>query len=50
VAHDPQHVPGDQCTTPDGQTGQSYTIEQGVAQGCPMSPILFDICIDDLLE
>jgi hypothetical protein len=27
-----------------------HTIEQGVAQGCPMSPILFDICIDDPLE
>lgn len=34
----------------DGVMGDSYAIHQGVAQGCPMSPILFDVFIDELIE
>jgi hypothetical protein len=34
----------------EGQTTELYRIEQGVAQGCPMSPTLFNVFIDDLLD
>ena len=34
----------------EGSVGESYAIHQGVAQGCPMSPILFDVFIDGLIE
>jgi Reverse transcriptase (RNA-dependent DNA polymerase) len=34
----------------DGQTSASFPILQGVAQGCPMSCILFNVMIDDLIE
>jgi hypothetical protein len=34
----------------EGVMGESYAIHQGVAQGCPMSPILFDVFIDGLIE
>jgi hypothetical protein len=33
----------------EGQTTELYRIEQGVAQGCPMST-LFNVFIDDLLD
>jgi hypothetical protein len=33
----------------EGQTTELYRIEQGVAQG-PMSPTLFNVFIDDLLD
>ena len=34
----------------DGQIGSFFHLGKGVAQGCPMSPILFNVMIDDLLE
>jgi hypothetical protein len=33
----------------DGHTAEPFPVSQGVAQGCPMSCILFDIFIDDLV-
>ena len=35
--------------SPEGLTGASFPIARGVRQGCPLSPILFDIYIDDLI-
>ena len=34
----------------DGLISDFFDVRQGVAQGCPLSTILFDIDIDDLLE
>ena len=34
----------------DGEKSTSFSVEQGVAQGCSLSPILFSVFINDLLE
>jgi hypothetical protein len=33
----------------DGQT-EEITFKRGVKQGCPLSPVLFDICVSQLIE
>ena len=33
----------------EGETSNTFSLEQGVAQGCSLSPILFSIFINDLL-
>ena len=32
-----------------GETSNTFSLEQGVAQGCSLSPILFSVFINDLL-
>ena len=34
----------------EGEKSDSFNVEQGVAQGCSLSPILFSVCINDLLK
>ena len=34
----------------EGEKSNSFNVEQGVAQGCSLSPILFSIFINDLLK
>ena len=34
----------------EGEKSSTFTLEQGVAQGCSLSPILFSVFIDDLLR
>ena len=34
----------------DGEKSDSFSVRQGVAQGCSLSPILFSVFINDLLE
>ena len=34
----------------EGQKSSSFKVEQGVAQGCSLSPILFSVFINDLLK
>ena len=34
----------------EGEKSDSFNVEQGVAQGCSLSPILFSIFINDLLK
>jgi Reverse transcriptase (RNA-dependent DNA polymerase) len=34
----------------DGSVSAPYPIERGVAQGCPMSPLLYAVFIDDLFH
>ena len=33
----------------EGETSNTFSLEQGVAQGCSLSPILFSVFINDLL-
>ena len=34
----------------EGQKSDSFNVDQGVAQGCSLSPILFSVFINDLLK
>ena len=34
----------------DGECSEAFDVQQGVAQGCSLSPILFSVFIDGLLE
>ena len=34
----------------DGEKSNMFNVEQGVAQGCSLSPILFSVFINDLLK
>ena len=34
----------------EGEKLDMFTIEQGVAQGCSLSPILFSVFVNDLLK
>ena len=34
----------------EGEKSDTFTIEQGVAQGCSLSPILFSVFVNDLLK
>ena len=34
----------------EGEQSESFMVEQGVAQGCSLSPILFSVFINGLLE
>ena len=34
----------------EGEKSATFRVEQGVAQGCSLSPILFSVFIDDLLK
>ena len=34
----------------EGEKSPTFSIEQGVAQGCSLSPILFSVFISDLLN
>ena len=34
----------------NGKLGEQFDVTRGVAQGCVLSPIFFDIYIDDLLQ
>ena len=34
----------------EGEKSNTFTIEQGVAQGCSLSPILFSVFVNDLLK
>ena len=34
----------------EGEKSTTFSLEQGVAQGCSLSPILFSVFIDDLLR
>ena len=33
----------------EGEKSEAFSLEQGVAQGCSLSPILFTVFINDLL-
>ena len=34
----------------EGEKSDTFTIEQGMAQGCCLSPILFSVFVNDLLK
>ena len=34
----------------DGKQSKAFSVEQGVAQGCSLSPILFSVFINELLS
>ena len=34
----------------DGECSEAFDVEQGVAQGCSLSPILFSVFINGLLK
>ena len=34
----------------EGERSERFNVDQGVAQGCSLSPILFSIFINDLLK
>ena len=34
----------------EGEKSDTFTIEQGVVQGCSLSPILFSVFVNDLLK
>ena len=34
----------------EGKKSDSFNVDQGVAQGCNLSPILFSVFINDLLK
>ena len=34
----------------EGKKSDSFNVEQGMAQGCSLSPILFSVFINDLLK
>ena len=34
----------------EGEKSNMFSVEQGVAQGCSLSPILFSVFINDLLK
>ena len=34
----------------EGEKSDTFTVEQDVAQGCSLSPILFSVFVDDLLR
>ena len=34
----------------EGEKSDTFTIEQGVAQGCSLSPILFSVFVNDLVK
>ena len=38
------------CVRVDGQLLESFNIKKGVCQGCPLSPILFNLFINDIFN
>jgi len=38
------------CVRVDGQLSESFNIKKGVHQGCPLSPILFNLFINDIFN
>ena len=38
------------CVRVDGQLSESFNIKKGVRQGCPLSPNLFNLFINDIFN
>jgi len=38
------------CVRVDGHLSESFNIRKGVRQGCPLSPILFNLFINDIFN